>query len=107
KAGSGGALGNVKDVKVIEMAGRVSDFRVLIDTCNTEISYAITGQSLATSEAEFGTRAQAEVHETSFGRMAKGDALALTGTLQQLIDWMVELNFGPDMTAPKGMFDLE
>jgi hypothetical protein len=29
------------------------------------------------------------------------------GTLQQLIDWMVELNFGKGIPSPKGEFDLK
>lgn len=105
-AGSGAALANVKEVKTLEMSGALADFQVLIGTCNAEISYAITGQSLATGEAEFGTRAQAEVHEDTLSRICRADAAALAHTLQTLIGWLVELNFGAGTPAPVGAFDL-
>lgn len=105
--GSGVALSNVKELKVLEMGGVLADHKVLIDTCNQEISFALTTQSLSTQEGQFGTRAQATVHDANLLRVCHGDAKALNGTLQQLIDWMVELNYGPDVPAPKGEFDLE
>lgn len=105
-SGSGAALANVKEVKSLEMSGVLKDFQVLINTCNAEISYAITGQSLATQESEFGTKAQAVVHQDTLYNMCSGDAVSLCHTLQQLIDWMVELNFGAGVPSPRGGFDL-
>lgn len=107
EGGSGIALSNVKEVKTLEMGGVLSDHKVLIETCNQEISFALTTQSLSTQEGEYGTRAQATVHDENLIRVCHGDAKALTGTLQQLIDWMVELNFGKNVPSPKGEFDLE
>jgi len=99
QSGSAGALANVKELKQVEMSGKISGFRTLIDTCNAEMSYSITGQSLATGEAEFGTRAQGEVHERVLHSFIEHDAKDLCITLQELIDWTVELNF-PGAQAP-------
>lgn len=107
EGGSGVALANVKDLKVLSMSGVLADHKVLIETCNQEISFALTTQSLSTQEGAYGTRAQATVHDANLLRVCHGDAKALNGTLQQLIDWMVELNFGPGVPSPKGEFDLE
>lgn len=101
-------LANVKEVKALEMHGNVSDFRTLIDAANTEISYAVTGQSLATGEAEYGTRAQGTVHQEVMDELVRSDARALAHTIQEtLIDWMVELNYGPDAPRPRFEFELE
>ena len=105
--GDGLALANVKELKVLEMSGALKDHKTLIETCNQEISFALTTQSLSTQEGEYGTRAQATVHDENLVRVCHGDAKALQGVFQQLIDWMVELNFGSGIPAPKGEFDLQ
>jgi hypothetical protein len=107
EGGSGLALANVKSVQPLEMSGVLADHKVLIETCNQEISFALTTQSLSTQEGEYGTRAQATVHDANLVRVCHGDAKSLGGTLQQIIDWMVELNFGKGVPSPKGEFDLE
>lgn len=94
------ALGNVKDVKTLEVRGSLDNFKTLIEACDNQIAYAITGQSLASAEGQYGTRAQAEVHERMFQSVAKQDAIALANTLTRtLIRWICELNFGPDVSA--------
>jgi phage gp29-like protein len=93
RSGSSAALGNVKDVKYLNAEGALRDFNVIVETCNTEIAYAITGQSLVTNEAEYGTRAQGELHERSFDAMVFGDAQALQASVQNLYNWFTEINF--------------
>lgn len=105
--GDGLALANVKELKVLEMSGALKDHKTLIETCNQEISFALTTQSLSTQEGEFGTRAQATVHDENLVRVCHGDALTLQGVFQTLIDWMVEINFGKDFSSPRGEFDLQ
>lgn len=101
-------LANVQSVQAMEMKGDVSAFRSLIDAANTELSYAITGQSLATGEAEYGTRAQGSVHEGMMDELERSDARALAHTIQEtLIDWIVELNWGTDAPRPVFEFELE
>lgn len=101
------ALGNVKDVKVVEAKGALSEFEVLIKECDNQISYAITGQSLATAEARYGTRAQAEVHEEIFEEFVNNDLIELESTLNEtIIKWLVELNYGKNAPPCYLYFDL-
>lgn len=106
-SGSGAAMANVKDLKALEATGSLEGFRTLIELCDTQIAYAIAGASLAVQEGQNGTRAQATVHEDLFEAQAKGVARDLQPVLQELLDWMVELNFGPGTAAPRIEFDLE
>jgi len=102
------ALANIKDVDTLEVKGDLADFKVLIDCCNNEISYALTGQSLATAESKYGTKAQAEVHEKMLKKFAMGDAKELAWTLNRtLISWITELNFGKDAPVPILEFELD
>jgi phage gp29-like protein len=93
RSGASSALANVRDVKYLDASGALADFNVIIETCNTEIAYAITGQSLATNQAEYGTKAQGELHERSFDAITYGDAQSLQATIQRLYDWFAEINF--------------
>ncbi len=106
EGGAGLALSNVDKVETLNMSGALKDHKVLIDTCNQEISFALTTQSLSTQEGVYGTRAQAEVHDDNLIRVCHGDAKAVQGVFQELINWMVELNY-PGSVPPKGYFDLE
>ncbi len=104
-SGSTASVANVKDIRTITTAGDLADFRALIDWCDTQIAYALTGQSLATGEAEFGSRAQSEIHQDTMEDTARAAITDLTEVLQRFIDWIVELNFGPDIASPQIFFD--
>ncbi|MDR2186390.1 MAG: DUF935 domain-containing protein [Treponema sp.] len=93
RSGASAAIGNVKDVKYLDAAGALKDFDVVVNTCNTEIAYAITGQSLSTNQAEYGTKAQGELHERSFDAVTFGDAQDIQAAVQPLFDWFAEINF--------------
>jgi len=105
-SGSGAALANVKSAQIISADGKLSEFKALTDWCDTQFAYAIVYQSLAVQEAENGTRAQAEVHEDTFLAATKEVCRDLEEVLQQIVDWIVELNFGPDEAVPTVAFDL-
>jgi phage gp29-like protein len=107
QSGSGAALANIKDVKLLTSPEKVSEFRSLMEWCDQQISYGITGQSLATQEAEFGSRAQASVHKDVLTLLAKGVCRDMTEVLQRLVSYVVELNYGPDEAEPQIRFDLE
>lgn len=93
RSGASLALGNVKDVKYLNAEGAIKDFDVLISMCNTEISYGLTGQSLTTNESQYGTRANAILHDDTFAAVITKDAQALQSSMQVLYDWFAELNF--------------
>jgi len=101
------ALANVKEVKALEAKGGMDEFAVLIRECDNQMSYAITGQSLATAEAQYGTRAQAEVHEEIFEEYINEDLVEIAQTLNEtLMRWLVELNFGASAPPCWFYFDL-
>lgn len=100
--GSSGALGNVKDVQVV--SAQINDFNSIVETCDMEIAYALTAQSLSTNQAQYGTRAQSDTHTLTFDSIIKGDAYALQLTDQKLVNTFVELNF-PGEDIPR--FDID
>ena len=105
-SGSGAAFANVRDAKVLQPDGRVSEFKALMDWCDTQIAYAIVFQSLAVQEAQNGTRAQAQVHEDTFLAATKEVCRDIAAVLQRAVDWFVELNYGLGEIAPAVTFDL-
>jgi phage gp29-like protein len=105
-SGSGAALANIKEAKVLTADGKLSEFKVLMDWCDTQIAYGIVYQSLAVQEAQNGTRAQADVHEDTFLATMKGLARDMAPVLQRAVDWIVELNIGPGEISPRVAFDL-
>ena len=107
QSGSGAALANLKDVKLLTSPEKVSEFRSLMEWCDQQLSYGITGQSLATAEAEFGSRAQASVHSDVLKTLAKGTCRDLSEVLQRLISYIVELNYGSGEAEPLIRFDLD
>lgn len=98
KGGSSGALGNVSNVQVI--SSQINDFNTIVETCDTEIAYALTAQSLSTNQAQYGTRAQSDTHILTFNELVKGDAYSIQQTDNLLVKAFVELNF-PGEAAPE------
>lgn len=105
QSGSGAALANIKDVKLLSSPEKVSEFRTLLEWCDTQIAYGIVYQSLAVQEAEYGTRSQAEVHQDILSSVARSECLELVEAFQRLVDWVVELNFGSEEATPRIQFD--
>ncbi len=107
ESGSAAATGNVKDLKEIGMAGSLADFNILVDACDVQISYGLTGQSIATSKTDGGSLALGEVQADMLYEDCKGIALEVQSAIQKLIDWTVELNFGPGIAAPQYRFNIK
>lgn len=98
ESGSSGAFGNVK--QIVQVQSQINDFNTIVETCDREIAYAITAQSLSTNEGTYGTRAQSDTHIQTFDTIIKGDAYLLQQSDQQLVRAFVELNFSGE-PAPK------
>jgi phage gp29-like protein len=105
-SGSAAAVGNVSDIKEVGMSGDLIDFSSLVDACDTQISYGLTGQSIATSKTDGGSLALGEVQADLFYEDAKGIALEIQTVMQKVINWMVELNYGDSVAAPQIEFDV-
>ena len=108
RSDSGLALANVKEVKALEMSGNLTGFNSLIQCANDEISYAITGQSLATGASQYGTQSLGQVHERIIDVITKADARSMAYTENKtLVNWIVLLNYGPDAPMPFWVYDFE
>lgn len=106
-SGSSGALGNIKDLKQIDMGGKVSDFDQLIKACDLQISYAMTAQALANSVSDTGTQALGTVQADTKEGLYQNDARALAYTMQKLIDMVIEVNFGHGAPVPQFAYDTD
>jgi phage gp29-like protein len=102
KSGSSGAFANVKEIKVVD--GAIKDFETIINVCNAEISYGITAQSLMTSQAEYGTKSQGDLHAETYKFTTVHDAYLIQRTDQLLYNYFVEINF-PGAEVPA--FDID
>ena len=107
ESGSAAAVGNVEKLEQIGMDGHLSDFKELVECCDTQISYGLTGQAIATSTVNGGSLALGEVQADLLFEDCKGIALELQGVIQKIIDWTVELNFGEAEKPPLFQFDIE
>jgi phage gp29-like protein len=87
------------------MGGSVADFETLVKACDLQISYAMTGQALATNVSDTGTQALGTVQERTKNAAYENDARALAYTLQKLVRMSIEVNFGFDAEVPEFSFD--
>lgn len=106
-SGSSGAMGNIKDLRQIDMGGKVSDFDQLIKACDLQISYAMTAQALANSISDTGTQALGTVQADTKEGLYQNDARALAYTMQKLIEMVIEVNFGSDAPVPQFAYDTD
>jgi len=102
RSGSSGAFANIKEIKVVD--GAIKDFETIINVCNAEISYAVTAQSLMTSQAEYGTKSQGDLHAETFRYTTVHDAYLIQQSDQLLYNYFVEVNF-PGAVPP--VFDID
>ncbi|MDR0301010.1 MAG: DUF935 domain-containing protein [Treponema sp.] len=106
-SGSAAAVGNVDSIHEIGMSGDLIDFASLVDACDTQISYGLTGQTIATSKTEGGSLALGEVQADLFYEDAKGIALEGQALIQKIINWAVELNGYTGIVPPSAEVDTE
>ena len=102
RSGSSGAFANIKEIKVVD--GAIKDFETIVKVCNEEISYGITAQSLMTSQAEYGTKSQGELHAETYKFTTTHDAYLIMQSDQLLYDYFTEVNF-PGAAPPA--FDID
>ena len=66
-------------------------FKELVEACDTQISYGLTGQAIATSTTNGGSLALGEVQADLLFEDCKSVALELQSVLQKIIDWIRKL----------------
>ena len=82
-------------------------YKELIDFANSEISKAILGQTLTTEAGDKGARALGEVHENVADDLAESDEMLCEGCFNQLIKWIVDINFGEGFPVPEFKYEHE
>jgi len=87
--------------------GTINTYRDLADWCNDEMSKLVLGATLTTSEGRrSGSLALGQVHERVRSEYIEYDARALMGVINsQLLRWLVDFNFGTDVSAPRFVID--
>jgi len=100
----------IPDNMVIELleaqrAGSLDCYQNFIRYLELSVSKAILGGTLTSDEGQFGTRAQAEVHEASRIEYTEADCESLAGAIKsQLITPLVRFNYGFDAAIPDVTF---
>lgn len=89
-------------------AGGGETYRQLAQWCNDEISRGVLGQTLTSGEGErAGSLALGRVHDGVRQDYLRADAWWLMDAVNsQLVRWLVDLNFGEDVPAPRWRIDL-
>lgn len=92
---------NDASVEIVEASGKTGSaevYRELLTFCRSEVSIALLGQN-QTTEAE-ANRASAQAGLEVGRDIRDGDVAMLASAMQQLIDWVVELNW-PGAESPR------
>lgn len=90
-------------VEIIEAAGKGASAEVfdkLKDACNADISKAILGQTLTTDVGSTGSFAASQTHNEVRKDLILSDARIIENTLNQIVRWTVDQNFGKNVPAP-------
>lgn len=94
-------------IEIIEAAGKSASadiFDKLKDACNADISKAILGQTLTTELSSTGSLAAAQTHNEVRKDIILSDARIIEETLNQIVRWTIDQNFGQDVIAPAFRF---
>ena len=76
-------------------------FTDLVNFFNAEISKAIIGQTLTTEQTSGGgTQAMAKTHFDVLRSIVESDKKVITGVFNDLIEYIVTVNFGSNIAAP-------
>lgn len=94
-------------VELIESAkGGETVHERLINSCNREMSKALTSQTLATEIQGEGSRAASETHRGREQDVNESDRAAIAATFNELFEWITHLNV-PDASPPRFEFYTE
>lgn len=100
---------NDADIEAIKTDSKASAdvYKALVDFANSEISKAYLGGTLTIEAGDKGARALGDVHNSVREDLAESDEILVEGCYNQLIRWLVDLNFGPNEEAPTLAFQHE
>lgn len=93
------AVGVIPNDASVEVVGASSGaassdiYERFIDVCKAEVSIALLGQNLTTEVKDGGSYAATQGHMAVRGDIIDGDRKIVAAVMNQLIDWICELNF--------------
>lgn len=76
----------------------------LINLCNREASKALTSQTLGSEVTESGSRSTAEVQKDRQENNSESDSEMVQRNMQNICDWITEINFDDDTAPPVWQF---
>ena len=82
-------------------------YKALIDSANAEISKAYLGGTLTIESGDKGARSLGDVHNSVREDLAESDEILVEDCYNQLIRWLIDINFGPNEVAPTLVFQHE
>lgn len=86
----------------------IAPHQAAINYFDAEITRRVLGSTLMVKEAEFGTRAQADIHKSVSEMAIAPDAAALDAAINAgLVRPFVEFNYGPDAPVPVFKTDMD
>jgi hypothetical protein len=100
----------LESMQILNQAHSTSDkspHEAWCDFCDKQMAIAYVGQTLTTQQGDKGARSLGEVHQAVAADIVQADARALQEPVQRLINWAVELNFGPDSVALAPQYNIE
>ncbi len=91
------------EIEVLSGASSISVnvYKELLSFCNAEISKAILSQTLTTDIGNTGSYAAAQTHDAVRMEVVDADKSLVQDTFNLLIRWIVDINFGKNIKAPK------
>lgn len=95
------AIPDDSSVELKESAGKSASadlFERLLMYCRSEVNIALLGQNQSTESSS--TKASASAGNEVADDIRDGDACIIESAINQLIRWIVDLNFGEDEAAP-------
>jgi len=81
-------------IEALEASGSGEAFFNTFSFCDRQITLGTLFQTLATGEAEFGTRAQSQTHQDVLGTIIRQARRAVVGPMRRLLRRMVAYNYG-------------
>ncbi len=71
-----------------------SNFKELLNFCNSEISKAILTQTLTTEIQDKGSYSASQVHDLQLDKLIASDRNLVESTINRLLSWINQINFG-------------
>lgn len=91
--------GDAVELMTVKVSGELAQER-LIDTCNREMSKALTSQTLATEMKNVGSNAASKTHRDREQGVHKSDRSIVEATLNEMFAYITRFNCGDDVEPP-------